>query len=117
MYLASSYEMFFYARKGEARIVKQGRSNVLDYKPVPPQYKIHPTERPIEMIQDLISTFTLPNARVLVPFLGSGNTLLAANNLGMSAFGYELTKEYKDSFIVKVSTSKIGEFSSYRGQK
>lgn len=117
MYLASSYEMFFYARKGEARIVKQGRSNVLDYKPVSPQYKIHPTERPIEMIQDLISTFTLPNARVLVPFLGSGNTLLAANNLGMSAFGYELTKEYKDSFIVKVSTSKIGEFSSYGGKQ
>ncbi len=69
------------------------------------------------MIQDLISTFTLPNARVLVPFLGSGNTLLAANNLGMQAFGYELTKEFKDSFIVRVSTGKVGEWSSYGGRQ
>lgn len=117
MYLANSYEMFFYIKKGDAHIIKQGRSNVFDFKPVPPQYKNHPTERPIELIQEIISTFTLPNARVLVPFLGSGNTLLAANNLGMQAFGYELTREYKDSFTMRVGMGKLGNFQSYIGQE
>jgi len=113
-YMASCYENFFYARKGNPSIIRQGRSNVFHYKPVSPSTKTHPTERPIEMIQDIIQTFCWEGARILVPFAGSGNTLLAAENLGMSAIGCDLTQAYKDSFIIKVHDKIPPNYCSYK---
>lgn len=119
-HLASDAEYFFYARKGDPEIVKQGRSNLFTFKAVAPQNKIHPTERPIEMIQEVLSTFQRPGARVMVPFLGSGNTILAAANLGMPAFGWDLGEKadplsYKNGFIIRVHAAIPPEYRSYRG--
>lgn len=100
--LSNSYEMFFYAWKGSPGLNKAGRSNEFHYPPVPPQQKTHPTERPVELMRDIYDTFAFPGSRVLVPFLGSGSGLIAAYNLGLSAMGFELSKGYRDSFLVKV---------------
>ena len=113
MYLANDYEMFFYARKGNPSIARQGRGNTFNYKPIPPTKKSHPTERPIEMIQDVLSTFGWQGARVMIPFLGSGNSLLAASNMNMDAFGFELSKQYKDSFTVRAHQGEPGKYCSY----
>lgn len=100
--LANAYESFYYANKGSPAIIKQGRSNVFDFPPVPANQKVHPTERPIDMMEEILSVFAWKGARVMVPFLGSGNTMLAAHNLEMTGFGFELSKSYKDSFLVRV---------------
>lgn len=100
--LANSYETFFYAWKGRPALNRAGRINIFDYSPVSPQNKSHPTERPVELMQDIYDTFAFPGSRILIPFLGSGNGLIAANNLSLSAVGFELSKAYKDSFLVKV---------------
>lgn len=102
--LSSSYESFYYARKGKPTLNKPGRSNVFTTPPVPPQQKTHPTERPVELMKELYETFTFPGSRILIPFLGSGNGLIAAYQLGMSAMGFELSKSYRDSFLVKVNS-------------
>jgi len=114
IHLGSAYEPFFYCTKGNPSIVKQGRSNVFQYRQIPSTSKTHPTERPIELIQEVLSTFGWEGARVLVPFLGSGNTILAAANIGMQAFGFDLTQEYKSSFVLKVHDSKPGMYSSLK---
>lgn len=107
--LGNGYEMFFYARKRNAQIAKPGRSNLFAYPPVPPQKKIHPTERPVALIKDVLETFTLPGSRIMVPFLGSGATLIAAQDAQMTAFGFELNPDYKNAFIARVTTdSKTG---------
>lgn len=113
MNLANSYETFWYATKKEGTIMKQGRSNLFTYRPVPPQFKIHPTERPIEMIEEVVATFTPPGGRVVVPFAGSGNTLLACANLGMKVVGWDLTKLYRDRYLVRVMERNPGEYNSY----
>lgn len=113
LYLASTYDMFFYGRKGKATIVKQGRNNVFDYRPVASQRKINPAERPIEMLQEIITVFCEPGSNIMVPFLGSGNTLLAAANLNMNAFGFELVKEYRDAFALRAFDGGPGTYSSY----
>lgn len=112
--LANAYEPFFYARKGNPIISKQGRSNVFQYKGVHPDSKVHPTERPIELLQDILATFGWQSARCLVPFMGSGNTALAAANLGMQTIGCDLTQAYKDAFVIKVQTSRPGDYRSYK---
>jgi site-specific DNA-methyltransferase (adenine-specific) len=100
--MGNSYEMFFYASKGSPRLNKPGRSNNFNYRPIPHQSKNHPTERPVDMIQDILDTFAKPGSNVLVPFLGSGNTLIAAYHQKMNAFGFELNEGYKNSYMVNV---------------
>lgn len=112
--LANTYETFFYMRKGSPSIVRQGRSNVYNYRPVAGSKKIHPTERPIEMIQEVLQTFAWEGCRCMIPFLGSGNTLLACSNIGMTAFGFDLTEDYKNSFVIRVNEGRPGQFKSYR---
>lgn len=107
IHLANSYEMFFYAAKGSPALSSQGRSNVFRYDPVSSSKKSHPTERPIELMQDILATFAFEGSRVLVPYLGSGNTIIAAETLGMKGFGFELTQDYKDSFTVKVAAMSL----------
>ena len=101
MYLGSAYEMCFYAQKGSPRINKQGRINVFTYPVVPGSARIHPTERPLELMDDVLNTFAMPGSRVMVPFAGSGNTILSAYNNGMSAFGWDLTEAYRNSYITR----------------
>ena len=104
--LANTYEMFFYAWKGRPALNKAGRSNEFRFSPIPSQQKTHPTERPIELMNEIYNTFAFTGSRVLIPFLGSGNGLIAAHQLGMSGVGFELSKSYKDSFLVKVHGMK-----------
>jgi len=100
LYLSNSYEMFFYAKKGTPVIAKP-HGSIFDFPPIPPQRKVHPTERPIELTNEIYSTFAFPGANILIPFLGSGNGLISANQLNMNAIGFELSKEFRDSFIVR----------------
>ena len=106
IHLANSYEMFFYAWKGRPALNKAGRSNNFNFPPVNPQQKTHPTERPIELMNDLYNTFAFSGSRIFIPFLGSGSGIFAANSLGMSAIGFELGKSHRDSFLVKLNGMK-----------
>jgi len=99
--LANAYEMFFYARKGVPLLAKPGSTNTFGHKPIPAQIKVHPTERPIELMTDILTTFAQPNSNILVPFAGSGNTLIAAAQNQMIPVGYDLTEEYYESYIIK----------------
>lgn len=106
IHLANSYEMFFYAWKGRPALNTPGRVNTFDFPAVPPQQKTHPTERPVELMKDVYNTFAFPGSRVLIPFLGSGSGLIAANELGLAPIGFELSKSYRDSFLVKLHRMK-----------
>lgn len=112
-YLATATEFFFYARKGQPGMNKPGMTNVFEYAPVPPGDKVHPTARPIEMIQDMLEIFVRPGRTVMVPFAGSGNTLLAAANLNLTAFGWDLAEDYKTAFDVRVMTGPLRKWKSY----
>ena len=112
--LASSYEQFFYARKNNAVIFKQGRLNVFDFSTVPTDSKIHPTERPIEMMQEILMCFCPPAGRLVVPCCGSGNTMIAASNLGMHPVGWDISPAYKDYYISKIVEGDYGNYKSYK---
>jgi len=106
IYLSNSYEMFFYAWKGRPALNKAGRGNIFNIPPVPPNQKIHPTERPVELMHEIYETFAFPGSRVLIPFAGSGSGIIAASDLGMSPLGFELSKGYRDSFLIKLHGMK-----------
>lgn len=106
IYLGSSWEGFFYARKGQPVVAKQGRNNIFSYTQPSGHTRIHPTERPVELIEDILTTFVGPGSFVLVPFAGSGNTIRAAYNVGMKAIGYDLSGYYRPGYIARLKQSK-----------
>lgn len=110
VYLGRSYEPFYIARKGQPVLRKRGKRNVFDFKPIPAPQKFHPTERPIALIRDILSTFLYPGARVVVPFLGSGNSLIAAYQEGAKlCWGWELSESYRNGFLVKAKAELMGK--------
>jgi site-specific DNA-methyltransferase (adenine-specific) len=54
----------------------------------------HPTTKPLWLITHLIQTCTNQGDIILDPFVGSGTTLLAAQNEGRRAVGVEISEEY-----------------------
>jgi site-specific DNA-methyltransferase (adenine-specific) len=59
-----------------------------------PTKNIHPTVKPIALMEYLIKLVTPEGGIVLEPFMGSGSTGIAAKNLGMSFIGIEKEEEY-----------------------
>jgi DNA modification methylase len=71
---------FFYSAKVSKK--ERGEGNV------------HPTVKPIKLMEYLITLVTPKGGVVLEPFMGSGSTGIAAKNLGMSFIGIEKEEEY-----------------------
>jgi len=56
--------------------------------------KIHPTQKPVQLLQRLISLFTDPGDVVIDPCCGSGSTIIAAHRSGRRGYGFEIKKGF-----------------------
>jgi site-specific DNA-methyltransferase (adenine-specific) len=56
--------------------------------------KIHPTQKPVALLKQLISIFTDEGDVVIDPVAGSGATLRAAFELGRKSYGFEIVKDF-----------------------
>lgn len=68
--------------------------------------RVHPTQKPIPLLEYLIKTYTNENDLVLDFTMGSGSTGVACNNLGRDFIGIELDKEYYDIACERVNDSQ-----------
>jgi site-specific DNA-methyltransferase (adenine-specific) len=64
--------------------------------------KIHPTQKPVPLLKQLIEIFTDYGDVVIDPVAGSGSTLRAAIELERSAYGFEIQRE-----VVKEAKEKM----------
>lgn len=56
--------------------------------------KIHPTQKPVKLLQKLIALFTDPGDVVIDPVAGSASTIIAALRCDRSAYGFEIKKDF-----------------------
>lgn len=92
--------LIFYREKlpkfrNNGRMIFQCMDWINDGKNIP---KIHPTQKPIKLLENLIGIFTDPDDVVIDCCAGSGTTLIAAANLGRRAYGFELKREFVNGF-------------------
>ena len=52
--------------------------------------ELHPTQKPLALVEPAIANSSRPGDIVLDPFLGSGSTLTAAERTGRACYGVEL---------------------------
>jgi len=67
--------------------------------------RYHPTQKPVTVIEKLITEFTTPEDTVLDPFMGSGTTAVAAIQNDRDYVGFELDEDNYRSVIER----RIGE--------
>lgn len=64
--------------------------------------KIHPTQKPIALLEQLIRIFTDVNDVVIDPVAGSGTTLLASANCCRRCYGFEIDRNFYTGFYEKL---------------
>ena len=64
--------------------------------------KLHPTQKPLKLIEYLIKTYSNQGGVVLDSTMGSGTTCLGAKNLDRQYIGVELDKDYYDIALKRV---------------
>ena len=69
--------------------------------------KIHPTQKPVKLLEYLISIFTDEGDIVIDPVAGSGSTLIAAENLNRKAHGFEIKKEFHRQAVKWIEENKL----------
>ena len=64
--------------------------------------KVHPTQKPVPLLEELIRIFTDEGDVVIDPCDGSGTTLLAAMQTLRRAYGFEIKKDFYKEATEKV---------------
>jgi site-specific DNA-methyltransferase (adenine-specific) len=73
--------------------------------------KLHPTAKPVELIEYLIKTYTTENEIILDNTMGSGSTGVACINTGRKFIGIEKEKQYYDIACSRISRA-VGVLNS-----
>lgn len=89
--------------------------NIMNWEKDTETPKIHPTQKPIKLLKNLIEIFTDEGDVVIDPVAGSGTTLIAALELNRKAYGFEIKKPfYKDaSELIDLYARRRDEIAEY----
>lgn len=86
------HETAFLLAKGRPRVPARRMSDVIEWRREPDA--VHPNQKPASALYPLVAAYAPSSGVVLDPFLGSGSTLRAAKDFGLSAIGIEIERRY-----------------------
>lgn len=78
-------------------------SDVLEFNVVPNRNgKLHPTQKPVDLIEWLIKTYSNEGDLILDNCMGSGTTAIAALNTGRHFIGFETDENYYNESLKRI---------------
>ena len=92
---AGQHEIILFATKGKINIIGKRDTDVWSFNRQAPE--LHPTMKPIELIEYAMSKWS--SGKVLDLFLGSGSTIIACEKTNRKCFGMELDEYYCDVIV------------------
>lgn len=97
----STIENCVFAKRRKTIFNAACRPAIWDY-PVT-RKKMHPAQKPLELIQELVKASSKEGDLVFDPCIGSGTTAIAAAKTGRKYLGCEINKEYYESAIRRIA--------------
>lgn len=97
-------EYVIYATKGRHLLNGRRDHNVLEYKRIPSTRAYFKFQKPLPLLEFLIEKSSNENDTVLDPFMGSGSTVVASQNLNRFSIGIEA-----DDHVYKIAVKRIFE--------
>lgn len=92
-----SHENIIFAVKGKYQFPGKRPRDLITFPKVPSNMVVHPTEKPVGLLANLITSVTKPGDLILDPFAGSGSTLIAAYKTGRRYIGVELDDSHYET--------------------
>lgn len=89
-------EMAWSSYKGAVRLFRYMWNGMLQGNMKNKEKRIHPTQKPLPLIEWILNKYTKEGDLILDPFIGSGTTAVACHKLKRHYIGFELDKEYFD---------------------
>lgn len=94
-YWRNQHENIVFASNGmPAEMRDRGKGSVLMFAAISPLTRVHPTEKPVALLIDILDA--IPGQRVFDPFMGSGSTGVAAVRAGREFVGCEINPNHFD---------------------
>ena len=93
-YLNNKSELFGTEKEVSRVTDKKYPKTILDFSNASQKDKFHPTQKPVELLEYLIRTYTQEGEIILDNTMGSGSTGVAALNLHRKFIGIELEPQY-----------------------
>lgn len=88
------FEFIIYCKRGRRKLNGKRRNLILAVDKVASGQNIHPTEKPVALMEALIEASTDPGDLVYDPFSGSGVTAVAAQRCGRDSLGFETDERF-----------------------
>jgi len=86
------HELILYGEMPEARPIKTGDGDILKHRAVNVNNRLHPAEKPIKLLEEMI--LKLDSHVIIDTFMGSGSTGVACKNLNRRFIGIEKDEKY-----------------------
>jgi site-specific DNA-methyltransferase (adenine-specific) len=74
----------------------------------PERTGLHPTEKPVSLMTEILADFTNPDQTILDPFMGSGTTGVAAVRMGRNFIGIEKDERYFELACKRIQAAQSG---------
>ena len=84
--------------------------SVIYFKTAESEGKLHPTQKPISLMEYLVKTYSDENDVVLDPCMGSGTTGVACKNTNRKFIGIERDEKYFDTAKERIATKYLENF-------
>lgn len=85
-------EIIIYCVKGK-KLVNYRRGNLISVPRLHSSKMVHPTQKPNELLKQILEVSATNGDFIVDPFMGSGSTIKVANQMGLKSLGIELDKK------------------------
>jgi DNA modification methylase len=109
---SSAYEMILFARRASSRLVVEGRPDWIQCDPVLQSQRLHPWEKPIPLLKDLIIRTSMPGQKMYDPCMGSGASLEAGLEMKMIVSGTDI-----DVDCYRATSERIAKYTNNHNVK
>ena len=101
-----NHEFIMYSANKSHRLRGKRRNDVFEFSKVNSTSYMHPTQKPVDLLCEIINRSTDKGDVVLDCFMGSGSTGVACINTGRKFIGMELDKQYFDIAANRISEAQ-----------
>jgi DNA modification methylase len=97
----ADFELIWTMKKHKRRVYAVLWNGALGTESEDTKRRVHPTQKPLKLLIPIIDEYIKPEMLVIDPFLGSGATLIACEQLDRTCYGCELDPKYCDVILTR----------------